>query len=97
MLERGRDIGRGREKQAPRREPNVGLNPRTLGSHPELKADAQPLSGVPNSIFIIDFKISVLSVKLETYHMTINSVLQTILLLLEKIKQIIEITFLKNK
>ena len=33
------------------REPNVGLDPRTLGSHPEPKADAQPLShpGAPGS------------------------------------------------
>ena len=36
--ERGRDIGRG-EKQAPYREPNVGLNPGTTGSCPEPKAD----------------------------------------------------------
>ena len=35
---------RQREKQAPCREPDVGLNPRTLGSRPELKADTQPLS-----------------------------------------------------
>ena len=36
-------------KQAPCGEPNVGLYPRTLGSHPEPKADAQLLShpGVP--------------------------------------------------
>ena len=34
------------------REPHVGLNPRTPGSRPEPKADAQPLShpGVPGSI-----------------------------------------------
>ena len=38
---RGRDIGRGRSSC---REPNVGLDPRTLGSCPEQKADAQPLS-----------------------------------------------------
>ena len=40
---------RQREKQAPFREPDVGLDPRTPGSRPELKADAQPLShsGVP--------------------------------------------------
>ena len=40
---------RQREKQAPCGEPYVGLDPRTLGSRPELKADAQPLShpGVP--------------------------------------------------
>ena len=38
-----------REKQAPCREPDVGLDPRTPGSHPELKAEAQLLSypGVP--------------------------------------------------
>ena len=31
------------------REPNAGLDPGTPGSHPELKADAQPLShsGIP--------------------------------------------------
>ena len=40
---------RQREKQAPRREPSAGLDPRTLGSHPGPKVDAQPLShsGVP--------------------------------------------------
>ena len=40
---------RQREKQAPCKEPNVGLDPRTLGLCPELKAGAQPLShpGVP--------------------------------------------------
>ena len=40
-----------REKQAPCREPNAGLNPRTLESRPELKADAQPLSypGIPRN------------------------------------------------
>ena len=35
---------RQREKQAPCREPDVGLNPSTPGSRPEQKADAQPLS-----------------------------------------------------
>ena len=35
---------RQREKQTPCREPNVGLDPGTLGSCPEPKADAQPLS-----------------------------------------------------
>ena len=33
-----------REKQAPCREPDGGLDPRTLGPRPEPKADAQPLS-----------------------------------------------------
>ena len=35
---------RQREKQAPPRESDVGLNPRTLGSRPEPKADTQLLS-----------------------------------------------------
>ena len=37
------------EKQAPCREPDVGLDPGTPGSCPEPKADVQPLSqsGVP--------------------------------------------------
>ena len=39
-----RERQRHREKQAPIREPNVGLDPRTPGSRPEPKADAQPLS-----------------------------------------------------
>ena len=41
---------RQREKQAPCREPNVGLNSRTPGSCPEPKADVQQLShpGIPN-------------------------------------------------
>ena len=30
------------EKQAPCKEPDMGLDPRTLASCPELKADAQP-------------------------------------------------------
>ena len=37
---------RQREKQAPRREPDAGLrfqDPRTPGSPPETKVDAQPL------------------------------------------------------
>ena len=50
---------RQREKQAPCKEPNVGLNPGTPGSHPEPKADTQPLShpDVPKlvlmSLFIV--------------------------------------------
>ena len=44
---------RQREKQAPWREPDVELDPGTPGSHPELKADAQPLShpGIPRKDF----------------------------------------------
>ena len=46
---------RQREKQAPHREPSVGLDLRTPGSLPEPKADAQPLShpGVPYSHLLI--------------------------------------------
>ena len=45
---------RQREKQAPCREPDMGLDPKTPGSRPEPKADAQPLShpGVPDLSFI---------------------------------------------
>ena len=45
---RGRDTGRG-EKQAPCKEPNMGFDPRTSGSHPWPKAAAHPLShpGIP--------------------------------------------------
>ena len=40
---------RQRENQAPCREPHVGFDPGTPGSHPGPKADTQPLShpGVP--------------------------------------------------
>ena len=52
-IQRERQRHRQREKQAPCREPHVGLNPRTPGSGPESKADAQPLShpGVPKTYF----------------------------------------------
>ena len=45
---RGRDTGRGRNR-LPAGEPSAGLDPRTPGSHPEPKADAQLLShsGIP--------------------------------------------------
>ena len=51
--ERERQRHRKREKQAPCREPDVGLDPGTPGSCPEPKADAQPLShpGVPINHF----------------------------------------------
>ena len=42
--ERKRQRHRQREKQAPCGEPDAGLDPRTLGSHPEPKVDAQLLS-----------------------------------------------------
>lgn len=48
---RDRREQRQRENQAPQGDPNVGLDPRTPGSYPEPKAEAQPLShpGVPSS------------------------------------------------
>ena len=51
--ERERWRHRQREKQAPCREPDVGLDPRTPGSHPGPKAGAKLLShsGIPNKDF----------------------------------------------
>ena len=50
--ERERRRHRQGEKQAPCREPDMGLNAWTPRSHPGLKADAKPLShpGVPQII-----------------------------------------------
>ena len=60
---RDRQRHRQRDKQAPCREPDVGLNPGTPGSLPEPKADAQQLShpGVPVSANFIskDYMLSV--------------------------------------
>ena len=52
--QRERQKCRQREKQAPRREPNVELDPGTPGSCPELKAVAQPLNhpSIPLDIFL---------------------------------------------
>ena len=49
MRDGERQRHREREKQAPCREPDMGHDPRTPGSGPGSKADAQPLShpGVP--------------------------------------------------
>ena len=46
---RKRQRHRQKEKQATCGEPDAGLDPKTPGSHPEPKADAQPLShpGIP--------------------------------------------------
>ena len=51
--------------QAPQGEPDVGLDPRTPGSQPELEADAQPLShsGAPKRII---FKVCSLALKVGT-------------------------------
>ena len=42
--EKERQKRRQREKQAPCREPDVGLDPGSPGSGPKLKAGAEPLS-----------------------------------------------------
>ena len=42
---------RQRKKQTPCGEPDVGLDPRTPGSQPEPKADAQPLS--PGNLILL--------------------------------------------
>ena len=54
VTEKERQRHRQREKLAIPREPDVGLNPGTLGSRPEPKADAQPLShpGVPKHLYL---------------------------------------------
>ena len=44
MRDTERQRRRQREKQAPRGELDAGLDLRTPGSHPELKAGAQPTS-----------------------------------------------------
>ena len=52
--ERGRETqAEGEAERAPHKELDVGLDPGTLGSHLELKADTQLLSypGVPSGMF----------------------------------------------
>ena len=53
--ERERQRHRQREKQAPCREPDVGLDPRTPGSHLGLKAGTKLLShpGIPEQFIMI--------------------------------------------
>ena len=54
IRDRERQRHRQREKQAPHKKPDAELDPRTLGSGPKSKADAQPLShpGVPAFLFL---------------------------------------------
>ena len=54
---------RQREKQAPCRDPNVGLDPGTPGSHPGPKAGTQPLShpGIPICSFLYAVLVQLLS------------------------------------
>ena len=58
----GRDIGRGRS-MAPCEKLDAGLDPRTLGSCPEPKADTQPLShpGAPQMILMTKMPITKLN------------------------------------
>ena len=44
MTERETQRHRQKEKQTSRKDPDLGLDPRPLGSLPEPKAEAQPLS-----------------------------------------------------
>ena len=50
-----------RERQVPHRNPDVGLDPRTLRSLSELKVDAQPLShsGAPENWFLVHENLGV--------------------------------------
>ena len=52
------------EKQAPSREPDVGLEPGTTGSHPGPKADTQPLSHLVDlkMIFFLIIRAKVMSI-----------------------------------
>ena len=54
--ERQRHTGRERQKQAPCREPDAGLDPGTPGSHPGPKAGTKPLShpGIPLPVGLIE-------------------------------------------
>ena len=56
--ERERQRHRQREQQAPRRESDVGLDPRSPGSGPGLKAALNPLGhqGCPDSAFLSGFQ-----------------------------------------
>lgn len=67
--ERERQRHRQREKQAPCRKPDMGVNPKTPGSHPELKAvlnhwDTQAsqllsfCSSAPNILFLLCYLMS---------------------------------------
>ena len=51
------------------REPDVGLDPRTPGSHPELKADAQPLSH-PGVLRVLITYQSLIVISLSLIHIS---------------------------
>ena len=80
---------RQREKQAPCREPDEGLDPRTPGSHPEPNADVKPLShpGVPSLLIKIFMQKNLENSFLHgkdawselTYHISANIILYLML------------------
>ena len=61
VRDRERQRHRQREKQAPRGQPDVGLDPRTLGPCPDPKAEGQPLNhpGIPLYLFFYWFEFIV--------------------------------------
>ena len=67
-------------------DPDVGLHPGTLGSRPEPKADAQPLShpGVPNLEFLnflclILGKKNMVEIKISVFYIDDTNLMVTIL------------------
>ena len=58
MRDGERQRHRQKKKQAPCGEPDAGLDPKTLGAHPGLKADPQPLShpGVPVGELLLEHR-----------------------------------------
>ena len=77
--QRPRDIDRQREKQTPCGEPDVGLDPGILGSQPEPKADAQPLShsDAPGTKA---FNVNILYLRKEIMHLLACSVFPNLFL-----------------
>ena len=69
MRDSERQRHRQREKQAPSREPDAGLDPRTPGSHPEPKTDAQLLShpGAPPMSYCLTLYLSILKYHVRSY------------------------------
>ena len=67
--ERGAETQAEGEAGSMHREPDVGLSPGTPGSHPEPKADAQPLShpGIPTVQFLLTLVVR-LTLSLENVY-----------------------------
>ena len=74
-IERERQRPRQREKQAPCRDPDVGLDPGTPGSLPEPKADrrstAEPFRS-PNLLYVFNGFLQGL---VENYRITIEEIM----------------------